>query len=101
MPALYMPAIVAMRLTPNVRAKYDHLKAADKASKLAITAVIRNHIVLANALLRGRPKMAAKIGLTNTDTLAAQRPGEGGEARGRIVLHLPAFVDERRRIDDL
>jgi transposase len=38
--ALYMPALVAMRFNPDLKAKYDHLKAAGKASKLAITAII-------------------------------------------------------------
>ena len=50
--ALYMPALVAMRFNPDLRAKYDRLKAAGKAPKLAITAIMRNLIVLANALLR-------------------------------------------------
>ncbi len=50
--ALYMPALVAMRFNPDLRTKYDRLKAAGKAPKLAITAVMRNLIVLANALLR-------------------------------------------------
>lgn len=50
--ALYMPAPVAMRFNPDLRAKYDRLKAAGKAPKLAITAIMRNLIVLANALLR-------------------------------------------------
>ena len=50
--ALYMPALVAMRFNPDLKAKYERLKAAGKASKLAITAIMRNLVVLANALLR-------------------------------------------------
>lgn len=50
--ALYMPALVAMRFNPNLKAKYQQLKAAGKASKVAITAIMRKLIVLANALVR-------------------------------------------------
>lgn len=50
--ALYMPALVAIRFNPDLKAKYDQLKAAGKASKLAITAVMRKLIIIANALLR-------------------------------------------------
>lgn len=49
--ALYMPALVAIRFNPDLKAKYDRLKAAGKASKLAITAVMRK-LIIANALLR-------------------------------------------------
>ncbi len=53
--ALYMPALVAMRYNPDLKAKYDQLKAAGKAPKVAITAIMRKLIVLANALLsKGR-----------------------------------------------
>jgi transposase len=50
--ALYMPALVAMRFNPDLKAKYDQLIAAGKASKLAITAIMRKLIVLTNALIR-------------------------------------------------
>lgn len=50
--ALYMPALVAMRFNPDLKAKYDQLKAAGKAPKLAITAIMRKLVLLANALLR-------------------------------------------------
>jgi transposase len=50
--ALYMPALVAMRFNPDLKAKYDQLKAIGKASKVAITAIMRRLLVLANALLR-------------------------------------------------
>lgn len=50
--ALYMPALVAMRFNPDLKAKYDQLKTAGKAPKVAITAIMRKLIVLANALLR-------------------------------------------------
>lgn len=50
--ALYMPALVAMRFNPDLKAKYERLIAAGKPAKLAITAIMRNLIVLANALLK-------------------------------------------------
>lgn len=40
-----------MRFNPDLKAKYDQLKAAGKAPKVAITAIVRKLIVLANALL--------------------------------------------------
>lgn len=50
--ALYMPALVAIRFNADLKAKYDRLKAAGKASKVAITAVMRNLVILANVLVR-------------------------------------------------
>lgn len=54
--ALYMPALVAMRFNPDLKAKYDQLIAAGKPPKKAITAIMRKLIVLANALLRDERK---------------------------------------------
>ncbi|MEM1045754.1 MAG: transposase [Pseudomonadota bacterium] len=56
--ALYMPAIVAMRFNPDLKAKYIQLRAAGKPAKKAITAIMRKLIVLANALLRDDRKWA-------------------------------------------
>lgn len=56
--ALYMPAIVAMRFNPDLRAKYTQLRAVGKPAKKAITAIMRKLIVLANALLRDDRKWA-------------------------------------------
>lgn len=50
--ALYMPALVAMRFNPDMKAKYGQFIAAGKAPKQAITAIMRKLIVLANALLK-------------------------------------------------
>lgn len=52
--ALYMPALVAARFNPDLKAKYDQLIAAGKPPKVAITAVMRKLLILANALLRDR-----------------------------------------------
>jgi len=50
--ALYMPALVAARFNPDLKAKYRQLVAAGKPAKVAITAVMRKLIVTANALLK-------------------------------------------------
>jgi transposase len=50
--ALYMPALVAMRFNPDLKAKYQQLVAAGKPAKVAITAIMRKLIVMANALLK-------------------------------------------------
>jgi transposase len=49
---LYMPALVAIRFNPPLKAKYAQLKAAGKPAKAAITAIMRKLVVLANALIR-------------------------------------------------
>ena len=50
--ALYMPALVAMRFNPDLKAKHQSLIAAGKPQKVAITAIMRKLVILANALLR-------------------------------------------------
>jgi transposase len=50
--ALYMPALVAIRFNPPLKATYLALRKAGKPAKVAIVAVMRKLIVLANALLR-------------------------------------------------
>ena len=54
--ALYMPALVATRFNPDLTAKYNALVAAGKPTKVAITAVMRKLVILANTMLKtGRP----------------------------------------------
>ena len=50
--ALYLPALVAIRFNPDMKAKYQALIAAGKPPKVAITAIMRKLAILANALLR-------------------------------------------------
>ena len=50
--ALYMPALVAVRFNPTMKAKYQALRTAGKAPKVALTAIMRKLLILANALLR-------------------------------------------------
>jgi transposase len=47
-----MPALVAARFNPDLRWKYPTATSAGKPAKVALTALMRKLIVLANALLR-------------------------------------------------
>lgn len=58
--ALYMPALVAARFNPDLKAKYNAFLKAGKPPKLAITAIMRNLVLLANALLRDKRKWTEK-----------------------------------------
>ena len=49
--ALYMPALVAMRCNADLEVKAQRMATRDKPPKVIITAVMRNHLVLGNALL--------------------------------------------------
>ncbi len=59
--SIFMPALVAIRFNPDMKAKYDQLVAAGKEKKVAITAVMRKLLVLANALLRDQRKWTEKV----------------------------------------
>jgi transposase len=50
--AIYMPALVATRFNPDFKAKYQALIAAGKPPKIAIVAIMRKLVILANALLK-------------------------------------------------
>jgi len=50
--ALYMPALVATRYNPVIRAFYLRLRADGKSAKLAITACIRKLLILLNAIIK-------------------------------------------------
>lgn len=47
-----MPALVAARFNPDLKAKYNQLIAQGKPPKVAITAIMRKLIILANTLLK-------------------------------------------------
>lgn len=49
--AIYMPALVACRYNPDLKAKYNAMIKLGKSPKIAITAIMRKLVVLANALL--------------------------------------------------
>lgn len=50
--ALYMPSLVAMRHNPDLARKYRQMIDAGKPHKLAITALMRKLIILANTLIK-------------------------------------------------
>jgi transposase len=58
--AVYMPALVAARFNPDMKAKYRQLTCAGKPAKVALTAVMRKLIVLANALSKANRNWAPK-----------------------------------------
>ena len=54
--ALYLAALTAARFNPNLKHFYQHLKGAGKAPKLALIAVARKLLILANSLIaQNRP----------------------------------------------
>lgn len=50
--ALFMPALVAIRYNPDIKAHYDRLIAAGKPPKVAVIAAMRKMLIIANALIR-------------------------------------------------
>jgi transposase len=50
--ALYLPALSAARFNPDLKAVYDRLRAKGKPAKVALVAVMRKLVILANVLLR-------------------------------------------------
>lgn len=59
--SLYMPALVATRYNPDMRIVYDRLVGSGKPAKVAITAVMRKMVVLANTLIRAGRKWEPRI----------------------------------------
>ena len=59
--SLYMPALVATRYNPDMRIVYDRLVGSGKPAKVAITAVMRKMIVLANALIKADRKWEPRL----------------------------------------
>ena len=59
--ALYMPALVAVRFDAAMKARYEALLAAGKPSKVALVAIMRKLLILANALLRDRRTWTPKL----------------------------------------
>ena len=58
--AIYMPALVATRFNPDIKAKYKQLINAGKPAKVALTAVMRKLILLANTLLKANRRWTLK-----------------------------------------
>ncbi|MER9159434.1 IS110 family transposase [Mesorhizobium sp. M0220] len=59
--ALYMPALVAVRFNQSLKTKYQDLRDGGKPAKLAITAIMRKLVVLANALIRDDRKWSPSL----------------------------------------
>lgn len=59
--SLYMPALVAARFNPDIKAKYTQLISIGKPAKVATTAVMRKLIVTSNALLKADRLWAESI----------------------------------------
>jgi transposase len=59
--AIYMPALVATRFNPDLKVKYQAMIAAGKPAKVAIVAVMRKLLILANALLKAGRNWQPKI----------------------------------------
>ena len=58
--ALYMPALVAARYNPDLRQRYQAMIEAGKPAKVALTALMRKMIELANALVQQDRKWTPK-----------------------------------------
>jgi transposase len=58
--ALYMPALVAARFNPDMTAKYQAMLKAGKPPKVALTAIMRKLLELANALVKDDRKWQPK-----------------------------------------
>jgi len=58
--ALYMAALSAIRFNPQLKTKYQALIKAGKPAKVALVAVMRKLLILANALIRDNRKWAPK-----------------------------------------
>ncbi|MCP4183047.1 MAG: IS110 family transposase [Hyphomicrobiales bacterium] len=56
--ALYMPALVATRFNDDMKQTYKRLIKAGKPAKIAITAIMRKLIILANTLVKNNRKWA-------------------------------------------
>jgi transposase len=62
--AIYMPALVAIRFNAPLKAKYMAMRAAGKPAKVAIVAIMRKLVVIANALLRDARMWSPERSLT-------------------------------------
>ena len=85
---LFMAALTAITHNPDMARKYRQLRARGKPAKVALTAVMRKLVVLANALLQqDRPWSPRAV----PETGSAGSPG-GPERSGGAALRLDAAV---------
>ena len=60
-PGQAMPALVAARFNPDLKAKYQAMIAAGKPAKVALTALMRKLIELANTLIKANRNWTPNI----------------------------------------
>ena len=103
---LYMPALAAICYNPDLRAKYGQLVAQGKPRKVAVVAVMRKLLVLANVLLgEDRRWLPERLGGAARTRRAARRwsprepsPVYSGLKTGRIPSsRRPSEVHVRSR----
>jgi len=91
--ALYMPALVACRFNPDLKAKYQKLIKAGKPAKVAITAIMRKLIILANTLLSDDRKWAKSLPCPTRILIAlAEAPCVVFFRIGHSVFFAPCFA---------
>ena len=56
-----MPALVAARFNPDFAAMYQAMTARGKPPKVALTAIMRKLIILANALIKADRKWEPRV----------------------------------------
>ena len=56
-----MPALVAVRFNPDMSTKYEDMCARGKPKKVALTAIMRKLLQLANALVKDGRKWSPKL----------------------------------------
>jgi len=59
-----MPELAAMRWNPDLKEKYEQMRAAGKPAKVAIVAIMRKLIEVANALVKANRKWTPKTALS-------------------------------------
>jgi transposase len=64
--AIYMPALVAIRFNPQLKEKYEALRQVGKPAKVAIVAIMRKIVIIANALIRDNRKWTLNTAVAGT-----------------------------------
>ena len=99
--ALYMPALVAARFNPDMKAKYAHLIETGKPAKVALIAIMRKLVVLANALLKANRTWTPRTAPFE-ETLASRRRSTARYAWIFLVVkERHGGVQEGRRIQEI
>ena len=79
-----MPALNAIRLNPEFKAKYEAMVKAGKPAKVAIVAIMRKLIILANALILDQRKWAPLTPWPARTTTGAASGTTGVRAKSAI-----------------